>query len=185
MAHTSRGSFRRLPARSRRQSSWALGPGGTTIQAFSSTTDLLVGSGAVVNFDGLTLIRLRGRLFIQIETATSGGAGFTGAFGIAIATAEAFAAGAGSLRTPLGDQSWDGWFYHTYFQVVASSAIIVSNAADEGLQGGMRFLSLEVDSKAMRKLKIQDTVYAMLSVVETGTATAHIAFDSRTLIKLP
>ena len=42
-----------------------------------------------------------------------------------------------------------------------------------------------VDSKAMRKLPVGKTMYAVLGIVEQGTATMCWYFDSRTLFFLP
>jgi len=46
-------------------------------------------------------------------------------------------------------------------------------------------LRIEVDSRAMRKLEVSQTVYCCLEVLEIGTATMSWAFNSRQLVKLP
>ncbi len=42
-----------------------------------------------------------------------------------------------------------------------------------------------VDTKAMRKFPAEMSIYAALEVVEIGTATLNVFFDSRALGKLP
>ena len=45
-------------------------------------------------------------------------------------------------------------------------------------------LRLEVDSKAMRKFPVEMALYAVVEIVEVGTATINFHFDSRVLFKL-
>ena len=172
---TSRGSF---PAR--RASSWEDGPGGTTIQSFSSTGSGFLGAGAQALRDGLTLVRLRGQAALYLSDVTSVLDGFVGAVGIGIFTAEAFAIGITAVPTPIADAKWDGWIYWKPFQLVSQTT--TDTLLGEEVLGADKF---EVDTKAMRKLREGDTVAMVMEVVERGTAVIKADFDSRMLLKLP
>ena len=184
----SRGFTRQGPQR--RKTSWEIGAqtgiDGAT-RAVSSSSSLLAVSGVNSEVDGLTLIRTRGDLNLFLTTCDAVGNGFHGAFGIGIVNENAFAAGIGSVLTPLTDEDWDGWFYHRYFGIFSGGPIAAATAAQEALQinSTSAALHVEVDSKAMRKLTEQMTIYAALEVVELGTCTMEWAFNSRSLFKLP
>ena len=187
MAHSRGSGTRRFPAR--RKTSWEIGAqtgvdGASTNITSSGAT--LAGGGAAATLDGLTLVRTRGDLNLFITTSNGVGNGFHGAFGIGIGNENAFAAGAASLLTPLTDEEWDGWIYHRYFGVFSGGTIAAATAAQQADQVNAvsGALHIEVDSKAMRKLTQQDTIYAMLEVVELGTCSMEWAFNSRSLIKL-
>ena len=145
----------------------------------SASQTFFIGSVAALTTDGNTLLRLRGRLSAFITAATAIGDGFQGAFGIGIATDAAIAVGSSAVNTPLTEQNWDGWLYWTPLSIHALS---VTGAANDF--GAAAALDVEVDSKAMRKLDAEDAIYAMIEVVEEGTATADVFFDSRVLLAL-
>ena len=187
VARTSRLSFR--PRSKPRTSSWGIGPksgtAGASLGLSATGAQLGLVSAAPVE-DGITLIRTRGELLVQLVTASASGGGFNGAFGIGIVTAAAFLAGVASVPTPITEEGWDGWLYHKYFQVVSSGIIDGSAAADHDFmlsQGGT--FRQEVDSKAMRKHSPEDVVFCCLEVTESGTATGRWLFNSRLLAKLP
>ena len=92
-------------------------------------------------------------------------------------TEVAFAGGIGNVPTPITEQDWDGWLYWTPISVH------VQDAADPGLGRGSTQI-VEVDSKAMRKFDEGDTLMAVIELVEVGTATGDIWFDSRALFLL-
>ena len=174
MARTSRGSFRGTYPR--RRKAWEEGPGGTASTNYSGSSAQIVGAGANIIVDGLTLLRTRGEFEIFMTAATAIPDGFRGAFGIGIVTTAAFTAGVASIPTPIAEQDWDGWLFWRAFGVHA------------GLQpnsDGSGYLRFEVDSKAMRKLDLLETIVAVVEVVEVGTATATSHFDSRVLLALP
>ena len=161
----------------RRLTSWEEGPGGTGTATRSAVGSAFIGSVVNPLVDGLTLARIRGRLSMWLSAATSAGDGFTGAFGIGKATAAATAAGIASVPTPITEQSWDGWLYWQPVQIVAPAQTLE--------QGGMVFDRFDVDSKAMRKLTEDDSIFAAIELtVEVGAASLEINFDSRILIFL-
>ena len=187
VARTSRSRF--LPRGKPRTSSWGLGPKSGTAGAslsLSATGAQLGTIGAGPVEDGITLIRTRGELLVQLVTASASGGGFFGAFGIGIVTAAAFSAGVASVPTPITEEGWDGWLYHRYLNVITSGIIDGSVAADHDFilsQGGV--FRVEVDSKAMRKHTVDDVVFCCMEVTEGGTSTGRWLFNSRLLAKLP
>ena len=186
MAH-SRGSGFRTTRGQRRKTAWEIGTQtGTDGSAQSITTSSsTVATGAfTIALDGITLIRTRGELLLIQKSANVAGAGFSGAFGIAVANSAAITAGVASLPTPITEEAWDGWLYHRYFTMASGGVVDGGAAQDELAVIGMN-LRLEVDSKAMRKLEVDQGVYAVLEVIEAGTSTMDWYFNSRSLIKLP
>ena len=177
-------------SRSRRKTSWGAGPRtlgavGGAQAAISTTSAVLATTGVVLLGDGNTLVRTRGELTAWLTSVNAASTGFSCAFGIGIVRSPAFVAGVGSCPTPMAEESSELWLYHRYFMLTAGAAIGAAVAADNDfvnvVTAGVRF---EVDSKAMRKLDEDDTIYACLEVQLTGTAVMNWAFNSRTLFKL-
>ena len=169
------------PARSRRKVFWAQGTGGTTRTQISSTTPAFVGSGVVATGTEITLVRTRGIFQALQIAATSDNDGATGAFGIGVCTAAAFAAGIGSVPTPIAEQDSDTWLYWNAWSV----ARITSTEAD-GVNAGPQMWREMIDSKAMRILGSEQVLYAAVEIgTETGAAVVDIVHDCRMLFKLP
>ena len=169
--------FSRAP---RRKKSWEAGPGQLAVQsAIAANGSSLVVSGAQATVDGLTLLRLRGTLTLTLQIITSAIDGFAGAFGIGIVTLPAFTAGEASVPTPITEQDWDGWLYWTAFSMKGNAAGIGDAANAVNAQQ-----IIDVDTKAMRKLRLNDVIYGAIEVAETGTAQLGWHFDSRALIAL-
>jgi len=172
----------------RRKLSWTIGvQTGTdgSAQVLSSTSSQVFTGAAVVALDGTTLVRTRGEFLIFLKSATTAAAGFHGAFGIGVGNTAAVAAGVGSIPTPIDEENWDGWLYHRYFSCISHGVIdgTVSNDGD-AINATSAAVRIEVDSKAMRKLSIEQTVFGAIQVLEAGTATAEFFFNSRQLVKL-
>ena len=124
-------------------------------------------------------MRIRGQLDFMLTLATAAGDGFQGAFGIGIATTTAIVAGVGSVPTPITEQGDENWLY---WHALSIHNPVVSSAEING-QGP--YQRLIVDTKAMRKLPDGMSLYAIAEVVEIGTATSTMFFDSRLLVLLP
>ncbi len=84
--------------------------------------------------------------------------------------------GVTAIPAPLDAISWDGWFYHSQFNLFSASASI-------SIADGMTVVRHQVDSKAMRKMHLTDTIVAMIQLVETGTVVARAFLESRILTK--
>ena len=159
----------------RRHTDWGLGPGGTANTAVAASSSVILGAGVVLTVSG-TLSRLRGAFSAYLLTASAAGAGYQGAFGIGIVSTPAFSVGITSMPTPITEMEWNGWLYHRFFGVHAMSATPADAAAAA--------IEFEVDSKAMRKMETAEvTMFAAIEVVEIGTATMDVFFDSRALVK--
>ena len=191
MANLRGGRFRTMSARSqRRKTEWNIGPqtgvDGARQNIASSVAVLATGTAVVVG-SGSTMVRLRGDLNLYLRLAGSAGDGFHGAFGIAVATSAAVTAGVASLPSPITEEAWDGWLYHRYFSCFAAGPIAAATAAQQADQVNASGAALHeaVDSKAMRKLEVDQTIYAALEVIELGVSSIDWAFNSRILVKLP
>ena len=138
-----------------------------------------VGTAIQPAIEGLTVVRIRGRLSGFLEVAAAAGAGFQGAFGIGIATLAAVTAGIASVPTPITERDAENWLYWTPISTHGGDA----TAGSRNWQNGA--FDYEVDTKAMRKFPSEMAIYAAIEMVIDGTATLSIFFDSRSLIMLP
>ena len=175
----SRGSrFPRTSGASRRRVSWQIGPTGS-VTGVVTTSVVAFTAGVVAALDDLTLIRTRGELLVYLTVA--GGAsneGFRWAFGMAIASENAFGIGITALMSPLTDLAWDGWFVHEQGSVITPGTTL-----DGGISEQVR---VKIDSKAMRKLHQTDSIYAVIETSEQGDgASLSAQLMSRMLVKLP
>ncbi len=155
---------------------WGVGPGGTAVTQLTGSGVSLLGSALSPQGSEITVMRTRGIFdaFLEGVPAADGG-GYFGAVGIGKATLSAFTAGIGSLPTPITEADWDGWLWHSFFSLHVGD---VTFAGTPGAQ-----VTMEVDSKAMRKFDIQEVLYAAVEVVETGSAVLNMRFDSRMLLQ--
>ena len=188
MANSRRFSPRSAIRSQRRKTSWNTGPasGATGNElVITGTGKTLFPAGAAVLVEGVTLVRTRGEMLFLLTTSTATPGGFHGAVGLAVVTDQAFAAGVASIPGPIGEDDWDGWFYHRFFSVLGAGPIDSGVAADiDQVNGTTASLRIEVDSKAMRKLSVGQTLVAVLETVEVGTASMSIFFNCRMLVKL-
>ena len=172
---------------SRRRVGWEEGIGQVGVQTpFTGSAVVVVNGALALNQDGLTLVRTRGQLQAFLTAATAVGDGFAGAFGIGVATAAAVVAGAASLPMPITEQSWDGWLFWQAIQI-HSAGVVAAGASTDRTQvnPAIAALTMEIDSKAMRKVGIDDAIFGVLELTITGAATLAWRVDSRMLFKLP
>jgi len=120
--------------------------------------------------EALTLVRHRGQLSIR-PTVVSSTIDIVGAYGEAIVSTEAFAAGVGSMPEPFTDSDWGGWFLWQSF-----SFGFVATTADTKIS-----VELEVDSKAMRKIGPNEV---LVGIAESQVGAYSISAPIRTLVKL-
>ncbi len=172
----------RYPSRggsSRRLTEWLGGPQTTSVQAVTASGNTIVDTGTEF-LQKLTLVRIRGEIALWIVSATAAFDGFTSlSLGIGIASQDAFAAGAASLPSPNGDPDWGGWIW--YHRMGA----LVSPTTTEVATGPMDAVRVPIDTKAMRKVGPNDTIFgAVATVTEIGTVTVNFVMNTRMLIKL-
>jgi len=158
-----------------------LGPGNGSITAagdtISTTSNVILGSGITPLIPQMTVVRLRGTIGIQLVTATAAEAGFNYALGIGICTADAFAIGVTATPTPFDDAEWPGWLWHHFGYIKAPQEVHDLNQVP--LQ------QITIDSKAMRKLRLNEILYAAIECGEQGTAVIRVHCMTRVLVKLP
>ncbi len=160
----------------RRKTTWGVGPVGQTA-ILSATSTVLIPNGAEALLNEMTITRTRGQLMVQLITADAALSGFEWAFGMCIVSQNAFGIGVTAVPDPLTDIAWDGWFvYETGFAVSADAS---PSEAAPGSQ-----LAIPIDSKAMRKINLTDTVVGVIAVTEIGTSTIQFALATRLLLKL-
>ena len=71
--------------------------------------------------------------------------------------------------------------------VLTASSIISDtvSSADDIANAVAATFRMEIDTKAMRKLHEEDSLYAAFEVTEVGVSTMTVQMDSRLLVKLP
>ena len=109
-----------------------------------------------------TIMRIRGRLHMAI-TAILGVGRTTAVLGLIIASDDAVGVGATALPDPLLDADAE-WIWLGSMEVVGFSATLAE-------QGGAGLDHLEVDTKAMRKVKANEQI---VLVVNPGQPTAGV-----------
>ena len=114
-------------------------------------------------------------LALNLLTSTDDGDGFFGAFGIGVTTLTSFTVGVIAVPTPITEIDWDGWLYHTFFDI---------RQGQTGMSNGSGYQKIEIDSKAMRKFDSQMVVYGALETTLVGVGSMRIHFDSRQLFLL-
>ncbi len=171
-----RGSFQAPVLRTRRKTGWEEGVGGQAVLTRTASGAIFVGSALSVLFDGLTLVRVRGMIELTLQSVSAAGDGFAGAFGIAVTSLDAVTAGVASVPQPVADMDWDGWLWHQFIFLHATSATLSETNPNR--------INIPIDSKAMRKIGVNDAIYLMVELTEIGTAEIDIFADTRVLVKL-
>jgi len=155
---------------------WDNGPGGTGLTQLTATGSAFLGTGFSPTGSELTIMRTRGLCEVHLEaTGASDGDGFFGAVGIGVCPLISFQQGIASVPTPITELSWDGWLYHQFISVHQPDITFGGS--------GAAYQRFDIDSKAKRKHDNQEVVYAVVEVVEIGTATLNVFFNTRQLIQ--
>ena len=173
-----RRGFSSIPTRSARSTAWAVGPAEAD-GALSATGAEGWSSGVVTTLSKVTIVRIRGFVHSFLNSGDAIGSGFFGAWGIGLATSAAFSAGIASLPTPLTEEDWDGWIWHSYFDCRTVTATIA-----DGVNGSAVSYLKEIDSKAMRKFDNDMTLFGATEVVESANAGLETQAQCRMLVKL-
>jgi len=157
----------------RRQTTW-VGPAAQSEIAVSTATKAIIASFNPFdnNLAKPTIVRTRGILQVRPFTFAAD-LTMTGAFGIGIVTDRAFAAGAASIPGPFTDSGWDGWlatgFYCARYEVLSADGVVWVPQ------------TVEIDSKAMRKVSDDETVVVMY---ESFIGAVFVDMPFRQLYKL-
>ncbi len=168
---------RSFPARGRpprRQVTW-IGPASQGFQSVGSTNSVIIASfdPAANGLAKPTVVRTRGEVTIRPATAVVTDLEVTAAYGLAVVSDKAFAAGAASIPEPFDDAGWDGWFVWR--------SISYSQEAGDATGFTVVSHSQEVDSKAMRKVTDDETIVLM---AQSKSGAFRIDMPLRLLLKL-
>ncbi len=164
----------------RRKTVWAVGPQEVDRNVTSSTSVLWSAGVILTDQSEVTIVRIRGIITATLITVAATGDGFFGAYGIGLVTTSAAQAGIASIPTPLTEESWDGWMWHTYFDVRSSTATIA-----DGVNAFGAVSRTIIDTKAMRKFTNDMTLVGVTEVVESGASNVEFQGQARMLVKLP
>ncbi len=165
----------------RRRKAWDAGIGQVAAQTqITGSGVVIVNATALAAQDGLTILRVRGNLTVRVVPGASLGDGYTWAFGIGIATSAALTAGVASIPTPITEQAWDGWMFWATGSLKAMSGTVAT-----ALAAGNLFERVLIDTKAMRKIAVDEGLFGAIETTEIGTSTLDWHVDTRILSALP
>ncbi len=122
--------------------------------------------------EAVTLVRTRGYVSI-IPAAFSADVNITGAVGVGVVTAEAFAAGVASIPEPFSDGDWGGWLLWRSFAYHFELGSVASFESTP--------FHFELDSKAMRKISPNEVI---VTIAESQAGAYDINMSQRSLVKL-
>ncbi len=169
----------------RRLTSWELGPGGDDLgtldrETISTSASVIIGSGATPIIPHLTIVRIRGFMEFQLTAASVAISGFNYVAGIGVVTNDAFVTGGvASIPDPFVNINWPGWMWlHMGSLRTSVGALAVGDPSINPVR-------VEIDAKAMRKLRVNETMAMVVAVGETSTAIMQVAGLTRVLVKLP
>ena len=146
---------------------------GASFFRVAQTTGGSANSVAILNGPG-TIVRTRGEILGMMDVGAAGDTAVLG-FGIIIIDDDAFAAGAGSIPSPVLDTPAD-WLWHGWMPLRSETG---TQSDDQGSHVGR----LTIDSKAMRRVKQNDNVVFVGDVnILAGTPTVDWAVGCRTLL---
>ena len=177
MAQTRARTFVRAP---RRQNLWSniLTDFATAALASGKTGGGLGGGGTgLAVAESITLVRTRGQLMVHFDPTTANDVVRVG-FGLGIFSNDAFGIGITAVPGPLTDAGWD-WVYHKLFMM---GPVFSATETDNSINQNVMF---EIDSKAMRKMKDNQTLgWVGEMQVVSGGGTIDFSATARHLFKL-
>ena len=155
---------------------WAEGPFG--LVTMSSVTKTVFPTGQTGS-GSTTLIRMRGEVLLQMVSASAALDGFKQlAIGIGIVSGDAFGIGSTAIPGPRTDSTWGGWLWYWTGTMQASSASVTSVE-------GSQVARIPIDSKAMRKISPNETIFGAIEAeTEVGTYVLAAELSTRFLVKL-
>ncbi len=167
---------------SRRRTQWVLGPGGDDIATFdrtgfSSSASQIIGSAITPTSQEFTVVRTHGHMSLSLNTADAIRSGFNIVAGIGVATLDAFTAGSASLAIPFSDIDWPGWLWHW------SGSLRTSIGALAVGDPSVNPLVVRIESKSMRRIRVNEVLFLLVSTGETANATMDVSCMTRMLLK--
>jgi len=163
--------------RPRRQFQWLSVIARTEIQGLGATQSLGdVSLGFGVN-QRVTLARVRGNARGHMESAAASDSMIVG-LGLIVVEEQAFTAGAASMPSPTDDPNAE-WLWHQLFVFGPAVSAQAVNTIDS-------YSSVEIDSKAMRKMDENETLgFVWDSIITAGSPTFEGIAAIRSGVLLP
>jgi len=161
---SSRGSFQ-APKRQIANDGFSTTSSGT-VTFGANTLGSVQMAGLQVLQSALTLVRTRGSLIVSIDNSGTTKNILNGAYGLIVVSNEAFAAGLASLPSPMTEIEND-WVVYVPFALRSESVATV--ITDLGAHRHIDF-----DSRGMRKLKLGDTLAAIVEIAQSDATTGTI-----------
>jgi len=122
-----------------------------------------------------TIMRIRGEFLAFLTTSAAANSVKAIGVGITLVSNEALAAGAASIPDPLSDLNAD-WMWHGF-------ALLGRVSTTEDESAGLTSVRLEIDTKAMRKVKPNTSLVFVVSPLNlSGTETARAVIGARVLL---
>ena len=144
------------------------------------TASALGSFGFLVTESAGTLVRTRGRIMVRVEASGTVNNQFTGAVGMLVVSAEAFAAGLAAISTPLDDIE-RAWYVYEPFAVMGR---ITGSSSGNDLVSVVEFA---FDSRGQRKLKQGDMLVTVVECTQRSAVTGSVlsvAYQWRSQFKL-
>ena len=144
----------------------AAGPSGTFSGGVIFATEVFT--------QDVTILRTRGQISVAAEDIAAGDL-YMVAYGIGIA--EETALDAFAVPVPITDADWDGWMLHQTIYVRGEPSGVGESAASD--------VSIEIDSKAMRKIQSGNGIFisAQSQTIVGAGGTLNAALFARFLLK--
>ncbi len=160
----------------RRETEWFSIPWTTTAMAAGGGTLISVLNAAALGVIPFTVIRTHLVVHITSDQVSADEVQMA-AIGMAVVSAQASAAGVGSIPTPLTELSSDLWYVH---QMLINDWAFITGAGFDGRAG----YQYQIDSKAMRKVEDgEDIVIVGEADLALGSGVV-VRMGGRMLVKL-
>ncbi len=137
-------------------------------QAFAGSLGVggTVGSG--------TIVRVRGHVAVAMDVGAADDSGVVG-IGLILGSADAVSVGSTAFPSPLDDTAAN-WLWHGLFALRSLTATQEANA-------GGQYVDREIDSKAMRKFKANQSLVVMADAAQlSGSPTFDVIGSIRVLM---
>ena len=150
----------------------------TGLAAGAATTGAITTAGffqelVAINIS-TTLYRLRGEVLAHLTTSVAANAVKALGIGIKVVSQDAVSSGAGAMAKPLANLSAD-WIWHGFI-------LLTRNTTTETESAGLVSQRLTIDSKAMRRMKPNQSLVLVIDPVNlAGSETAEVSFGVRAL----
>ena len=160
----------------------------TTWLSFADTDFIAVGPNATsivpaiteatwASFPEPTIVRIRGVLTVFIDAVGANNDDVRWGAGLGMISAQAFAAGAAAVHSPLSNGDWGGWIWW------ATGAMRRRTASAE-LSSVIHSEAITIDSKAMRRVENDQLLVCVVETLNAaGAAGILVSAAGRVLVK--